>query len=182
MPPLPPLDPSNTRRLYIVYTSGGVEHNMMLRVAGAISAGTIEDTIDAVALAMAPLMDPTDTVIRVDDCAAGSNIRFPLFPIGYNGTAGSSSPTDQTKSAFISMTGKGTDGRLTRVSFYIMTAANFADTRVALGVVAAPYADWYNSISSNPFGVAFRTIGGAIPTYNNYLNIARSGYWQREFR
>lgn len=182
MAPLPPLDPSNTRRLFIVYTSGGEEHNMMLRVAPAISAGTIEDTIDAVALAMAPLMDPTDNVIRVDDCAAGSNIRFPLFPIGYAGTAGSSTPTDQTKSAFISMTGKGTDGRLTRVSFYIMTAANFNETRVNLGVLGAAYVDWYNAIDNNPFGVAFRTIGGAIPTYNNYINIARSAYWQREFR
>jgi hypothetical protein len=182
MAPLPPLPPESTRRAYIIYTSGGIQHTLMLRVPAGISAGTLEDALNEVIAAMVALMDPTDSVIRVDDSAAGSNIRFPLFPVAVAGTATAATANDQTRSAFISMTGKGTDGRLTSVSFYCLNSSFFVDTRVALGVAGAEWVDWYNAIDINSYGVAWRTIGGTIPTYNAYLNTAKSAYWQREQR
>jgi hypothetical protein len=154
----------------------------MLRIPAGVSAGTLDDALNEVISFMTPLMAPTDTVIRVDDSAAGSNVRFPLFPVGLAGTAVGAVNTPENRSAFMSMTGKGTDGRLTTVSFYGILMGNFTDVRQALGVVAAPFADWYNSIANNSYGLAFRTIGGAVPTYNAYLNIAKSAYWQREQR
>lgn len=182
MAPLPPLPPESTRRVYIVYTSGGEEHTMSIRIPPGVSGGTLDDYLNEVITAMLPLMSTADTVIRVDDSAAGSNIRFPLFPVGLAGTGGTPTINDQTKSAFMSMTGKGSDGRLVSVSFYYPDAANFADTRVALGVLGTAQTDWYNAVGFSSTGLSPRTIGGASPTWNAYVNIARSAYWQREFR
>jgi len=179
MAPLEPLPPDSTRRAYIVYTSGGEEHTSTIRVPAGVSAGTLDDYLNEVVNAMLPLMSTADTVIRVDESALGSNVRF---PVGLAGTGGTPTINDQTKSAFMSMTGKGSDGRLVSVSFYYPDAANFADTRVALGVLGTAQTDWYNAIAFNTTGMAARTIGGAVPTWNAYVNIARSAYWQREFR
>lgn len=182
MPPLPPLSPDSTRRSYIVYTSGGIEHTCMLRIPAGVSAGTLDDFLNEVITNMLPLMAPADTVIRVDDSALGSNIRFPLFPVGLVGSAGGTFNTPENRAAFITMTGKGSDGRLTSVSFYNLSAGNLTDVRQQLGVVAPQYADWYNSIDLNSSGMSPRTIGGAIPVYNGYINVAKSAYWQRAQR
>jgi len=182
MAPLPPLSPDNTRRAFIRYTSGTRPHTLMLRVPAGISAGTLDDALNEVISTMTPLMAPGDSVIRVDDAAAGSNITFPLFPVGLPGTAGGTVDTPENRSAFMSMTGKGTDGRLTTASLYSLLMGNFTTVRQPLGVIAAPFVDWYNSIAANSYGVAWRTIGGSIPTHNAYLNMAKSAYWQREQR
>jgi len=182
MAPLPPLPPESTRRIYIVYTSGLVEHTQVLRIPPGVSAGTLDDYINEINAAQVPLMDPIDSIIRVDESAAGSNIRFPLFPVGLVGTALSALNNDKTRSAFVSMTGKGTDGRLVKTSFYCLQAEGFVDTRQPLGVVAAVWADWYNAVAFSTTGLAPRTIGGAVATWNAYINTALSAYWQRENR
>lgn len=182
MAPLPPLPPDNTRRGFIVYTSGGEEHTTCLRIPTGVSLSTVEEYFEEVIAAMLPLMSTTDSVIRVDEAAAGSNIRFLLIPSGATGTGGTPTLNDQTRSAFMSMSGKGNDGRLVTCSFYYPDAANFADTRVALGVLGTAQTAWYNAIGFNSSGMRPRTIGGGIPVWNAYVNIARSAYWQREFR
>jgi len=182
MPPLPPLSPDNTRRAYIRYTSGTRPHTLMLRIPAGVSAGTLDDALNEVISYMTPLMAPADSVIRVDESAAGSNVTFPLFPVALVGTAGGTVDTPENRSAFMSMTGKGTDGRLLTHSFYSLLMGNFTTVRQPIGVIAAPFADWYTSIDANSYGLAFRTIGGAVPTYNAYLNMAKSAYWQREQR
>lgn len=182
MAPLPPLPPESTRRAYIVYTSGGIEHTMTIRIPAGVSAGTLDDYLNEVIAAMVPIIDTTDTVIRVDESAAGSNIRFLLFPVGLNGTKTGNAYNDATRSAFVSITGKGSDGRLTAMSFYSLNASFFVDTRVPLGVVNAEYADFYNAVTQSSTGMQPRNIGGAIVGWKNYFNTAKSGYWQREQR
>jgi len=182
MAPLDPLPPESTRRGYIVYTSGGEEHTTQLRIPPGVSEGTVQDYFEEVFLSMLPLMSTTDSVLRVDQSASGSNIRFPWIPVNMPGTGGTPTLNDQTRSAFMSMTGKGSDGRLVAVSFYYPDAANFADTRVSLGVLGTAQTDWYNAVGFSSSGMSPRTIGGAVPTWNGYVNIARSAYHQRKFR
>jgi hypothetical protein len=182
MPPLLPLPPDSTRRVYINYTSGTIAHTLSLRVPAGVSAGTLDDALNEVIEAMRPIMDPEDSVLNVEESALGSNVRFPLFPVGLAGTGSGWDPGDINNSAFVGMSGKGTDGRLVNLAFYNLQAANFQDTRIALGVISAAYADFFNSIAANSTGLAWRTIGAAVPSWNQYFNVARSAYWQREGR
>jgi len=182
MAPLEPLPPDSTRRVYINYESGTIGHTMMLRVPAGVSAGTLDDALNEVIEAMRPIMDPGDNVVDVEESAAGSNIRFPLFPVGLPGTGSGWDAGDINNSAFVGMSGKGTDGRLTVVRFFNLQCANFQETRVAIGVISAAYVDFYNAIDANSFGLAWRTIGGTVPTYHAYFNIGRDAYWQRKGR
>jgi hypothetical protein len=182
MPPLLPLPPDSTRRVYINYTSGTIAHTLSLRVPAGVSAGTLDDALNEVIEAMRPIMDPEDSVLNVEESALGSNVRFPLFPVGLAGTGSGWDPGDINNSAFVGMSGKGTDGRLVSLAFYNLQAANFQDTRIALGVISAAYAGFFNSIAANSTGLAWRTIGAAVPSWNQYFNVARNAYWQREGR
>ena len=182
MPPLPPLPPESTRRAYINYTSGTIGHTLSLRVPAGVSAGTLDDALNEVIEAMKPIMDPEDSVLNVEESALGSNVRFPLFPVGQAGTGSGWDPGDINNSAFVGMAGKGSDGRLVTLAFFNLQAANFQETRVNLGVISAAYATFFNSIAANSTGLAWRTIGGAVPSWKQYMNIGRNAYWQREGR
>jgi len=181
MPPLPPLDPANTPRGYIQYTSGGITHHMSFRTDVGGTFIDITNMANDIVPTMLPLMDPGDSVLTLEASNAGSNIRFPLLAYGLPGTAVGGVNNELNRTAALSVTGKSTGGRIVSATLFTILAGAYVDTRLPIGVVASNVADWYAEVTDNS-SYKLRAIDGNFVTWNGYINVSRNAYWQREQR
>lgn len=177
-----PVDPKNTQRAYLHYTSGGLPHTASFRFADAVSLSDMAAAVNNIGSFMFPLMDSADNILSGEYSAKGSNIRFPLPGITTgNGTAVGGVNNEINRTVSLSITGKGLTGHIACYQFFTILGAAYTDTRLPYATLASNVQDWIDSIrSAEPVNVV--DIDLQDISWNGYMNVARNAYWQREQR
>ena len=173
-----PLPDNGTPRLYIDYTSGGQRHTMDIRLAAGSTTADAVSAYAAIVPAMVDLMPLTDSVVGARFSASGSNLSFPL-PVASEAGTNVDVPDPDNKPSFVSVTGRDALGRRVRVTFfsaYFDTSAYGFRLDNPTGLEAA----LHNAITGAT--VDARTISGAVPVWNPYLNVGSNAYFQRKAR
>lgn len=182
-----PLDPNNTRRLYIDYEVDNVPHEMQIRLNGTAS---VVDTLDNLyyILDFCKGFLPTSWLITgVRLSAAGSNISVPfdysasdLF--GFVGTNGAAW-VDVNHPRQLTWVGRSeTTGRRVRLSIYgavFNTPGNF---RFGPGEVVFSSAEVIAALNLAATAGQFVTIDGSRPRWYPYVNVNFNSYWETERR
>lgn len=174
---LGPLPANNTSRVFIDYTAGGQKHTAEIRLPSGSSQATAETAAAHMAPLMAPFLWNTDSVYGARFQLAGSNVSF---PISFTPVAGLQTPTDpDRKPNFISFTGRSLDGR--RVRFTLFTPAEDIDAVGYRDTTPSSYAlAILNGLKHA--NVNARSISGANPYWNSYVNSGVNAYYQRKMR
>lgn len=173
-----PLAPNSTARVYIDYTSGGQAHAMQLRFDdGTISDWAVE--VNEVIADMLPMMYSTDSVLGARYSPQGSNLSFPLP--GVTGGAGANITTldPDLKPNFVSFTGRSTDGREVRVTFF-SPVFNLKDTGYREPITTGDVATLFATIVGLEPNAT--TISGGQPIWHTYANYGSNAYYQRKAR
>lgn len=178
--PLPPLDPDNTPRGAVAYTSGGIGHLMEWRMPIGSTVEQMETKAQDLANLLAPFMAIGDSATGAFRWVAGSNISIPVTITPVAGTATAPTRTDQTDAACISYTGRSTDGRKVRITIFSQIFDAVKTTRFPLAGAPSVYQDFMDELESNDTPTA--TISGAVPLWKQYVNVRRNSYWQNQGR
>ena len=180
-----PLPEDNTARYLIRYTSGGLPHVCQLRLDDSNPFTDITPYLESVVDAMLPIMATTDAVQSVDWIPQGTNISQP-YPHDFSaaGVAGGTVDNAENRTAFLSLTGKDSNGHQVRVTFFNLIAGNFVDYRQPIGVVNPLIADWWAAVTATPVGppVEALTVAGVRPYWKSYVNIGQNSHFQRKQR
>lgn len=175
--PVTPLPPSNTRRYFLDYSVGGIQHTLTCRTTGTVSAGTAAVAIDGFLSAFGTTLHEL-TVIGFRISAAGSDVSLPVnWPEA--DTYGTGALTGANRARFSSITGRSTAGRKARVDLY--------------GLKENPNASWrflptdftWVSAAITALGATtgcFTAIDGLPVDWHAYVNINMNDHWVDEFR
>lgn len=183
--PLPPLPANNTVRVWIKYTSVGIDHEFMFRLPDFAAVGDAAAVADDVADILALRMSNTDSLLSARWSPAGAAFSVPITFTPRTGTLTQSTWPQDPESTELAMTGRSyTDGR--KVDWYLFTGQQTtswpADNRYNPGesaVIDTFRTNWTNLINSAPAPARqIVTISGTIPSVNAYVNIRQNGYWQ----
>lgn len=189
--PLLPVPDNATARLYLDYTSLGVEHTLLIRPARELSINEQGVMANAWASAMSTRMVNTDSVFAVRYSAALTNFSTPITysPIpGALAVAGNLWDEDP-ESAFLSLTARSTTtGRNCRWNFFFPTATTTwpSDNRYGPGEAAVIDTFRTNITQLITFGspapVPAVCADNTFVAVKGYVNIGKHGYWQRKQR
>lgn len=176
-----PLDPKNTPRASIQYTSGGLAHDLDVRFHSDTVPADALESVNTIIEAMLACMDGSDSVYGAEWIPEGTNISQP-FPGALTGVGTNSGGvlTDQSRSAAISMTGKSNDGRKVRVMFFSIHLNGSTETRYTRSALPANFEAWTDVIA-DPDNL-LTTISGAEPSWKGYANVSRNAHFQRKQR
>lgn len=173
-----PLPDNNTAVLFMDYTSGGQKHTAEVRLPSGATSGSATVAAGVMAIVMKALLFPGDSITGARFRQAASSVSFPLTFSAVVGTQ-AGTPDDDNKPNFVSWTGRSTDGR--RVRFTVFTRAvqpvlqGWRDTTPSAGEAAVLAALMDNDVDA-------RTISGAAPIWNSYVNYGANAYYQRKAR
>lgn len=183
--PLPPLPDNNTVRVWIKYTSVGVEHDFMFRLPSFATAGDAAFVADGMADILITRMSNTDSCLNARWSPALSNFSVPIAFTTRPGLLVQSTWAQDPESTELVMTGRSySDGRRVAWQFFTgqQTTAWPADNRYNPGespVIDTFRINFTNFVESGPSTARqVVTIGESIPTVNAYVNIRQNGYWQ----
>ena len=184
---IPPLPASNTPRLFLDYTSMGIQHTVQFRVDGG--SFDVAAFLDPVVDAMRALMRIDDAIQVVRFADEGSDVTFPVATFGLNGTASNASAIqDDPESVFISCPFRGLpSGRKGRYDFFFPVNLIPADAnnRFPFNSIEAlaPLEDAIQSlVDVGVGGIHLVDISSSRILLNQYWNRAKSAYWQRRQR
>lgn len=185
-----PLPPSNTPRIFVVYTSMGKEHTCEVRLNVAFNASSWAALAQDVATINSLRMRISDTSIRAEYSPANSGIRFPLAHTAVPGTIADDQFWGQDpESTQLTICGKGSvTGRRWRYTLFspVRTGSWPGTNRYNPG--ASPVIDtWQQNVKNlvnggGSTGIVLTTIGLDKPIVYDYVNISQNAYWQREQR
>lgn len=173
-----PVDPSNTARVFVVYTTNGDQHTVSARYDSELMtpADAVAVMSDLFTAAAGSLYETT--IDRAEHSEVGSNVRLPVTWSG-DATYGSGTSTAQDRDNLWSWTGKSEDGRRFRLELLgIKTTVpgNFRQARAA-----ANLADAVLTILEGVTPI-FLTITGGTPIFNQYANAGDSDVWKQNHR
>lgn len=173
-----PLPDNLTARLFIEYTSMGVAHTMLVRLEPSATAADAALVYADITTILKARMDTDDSFTGARFSAAGGNLSFPMPVSAVSGTA-AYSPTDDRRAFFYSWTGRGTDGRDAKVSFFSPVYGTEGNYRLDPGddAVFGAMATYLNASSEEIVAVS-----GAPTVWHTYVNMGVSAYWQRKLR
>lgn len=187
--PLPPLPDNNTARVWIKYTSVFVEHEIMFRLP---SFSTPTDAVAFAAAASNVLkerMRDLDSFLSARYSAAGTIFSVPIAFTTVAGVVSSGVWAQDPESVELSFTGRSfADGR--HGAWYFFTAVPTpswpAKNRYLPGEAAVIDSFRANVTDLIEHGdtpaTQVVTIGGSIPTVNQYVNIRFNAEWQTSQR
>lgn len=181
-----PLAPNLTKRLFVDYTSGGVTHTLLLRFVDGTTDSAAIFTAQGLAGDLSPFMNANDSFFRARVSEAGTDFSLPVPWVTVVGTGVGAGFVEDADSAFVSVCGRTGGGRRWRADFFTIAKITTdwpADNRYSPG----------ESTNADDIVQAFRTAADvASPTIlgidglplivYDYLNIAKSAYWQRQQR
>lgn len=183
--PLPPLPDNNTVRVWVKYTSVGVEHELMVRLP-EFSVNTDATAVAAsVGAVLVTRMSNTDAVLSARYSPAGSTFSVPVAFTPVVGSLVQSTWPQDPESTQLTLTGRSfTDGRDVSWTFFTgqQTPTWPADNRYNPGEAAVidTFRANFTALVASPSSPERQivTISGTIPTVNSYVNIRQNGYWQ----
>lgn len=173
-----PLPETNTPRAYIDYTSGGVPHTAQLRFPDSATPASTLEQRNAVAEAMLDCMDTTDSITGHRWSNDGTNVSNPVDGLTGPGTVSGFTINNVTRAAFVSFTGRSSDGRDVKFTLFSPIGSTYTLNRVPLASAGAALNALYDEVTANDGEVV--TISGLSPLWNAYVNTRRNSYWQRQ--
>lgn len=178
MPVLPPLAANNTNRMFIKYTSGGVQHEAVIRLMQSAAQDKATALFNALLPKLQAITFTTDSIIGARWQGFGSLFSFPMAVTGGAGTlAGTGSKGQHPE--FVSWTGRSGDGRRVRFTWFTQAMdVPAGDYRVEQPGTA--YTDIRAILADQLHQVV--TISNQFPVWNTYLNYGVNSYFQRKIR
>jgi len=178
--PLPPLEPSNTARIQVLYTSGEFEHTAEIRVATTPSESSAAATAQALADLMGPAMATGDSTFEARLIPEGTNVYTALAHTPVDGSGAATGEVDVRESAFISFTGRSNDGRRTRFTLFTQRVGGIAKFRQSYSEAASVFTDILDFLGEQSPVVT--TISGAESHWHQYVNFGFNSHFQRKQR
>lgn len=173
-----PLPVSNTKRVWLEYTSEGKQHEMVGRFVVGISDADAVAAMRAIALQCANYMKTTDSFHSARVAQSGSNLSFPVAFASVTGLNAGAVANGQEPN-FISWVGRSTGGRRVRLTYFDPFTEPGESYRWPEGSTA-PY-DNVLDILRDPL-MGFAAIDGQPAIWNSYYNTGTNAYWQRKQR
>lgn len=174
-----PLDPANTARWRLIYSVGGHQHAMQMRVdATNPSQSTVEQGYQLLLTDLSITLWAV-TFVRLEFAAVGSNIFNPVTSTLTGTIAGSGAPGQEQSIRQISFVGRSITGRKNRVFVYGYKD-DLTDNMRITPAETAEVAAAINRI--NGFLHLFVGIDSVKPTYNQYVNVNVNKYWTKQIR
>jgi len=177
------LPANNTPRLVLHYTSAVYEHTLTLRFEDGSDPEAQASVAEALMDDLAPY---SNAFVSAETIAAGADFSVPIALDFPTGTWAGAAYLEDPESAFISVTGRSDGGHKVRWELFtvcklydpwpLTNRVPVGETGIAATIVAA-FEDACSSVSA-----PVRAIDGGQVTVHQYLNFAKSGYWQRAQR
>lgn len=177
--PLTPLAPENTERWRLVYSVGGHDHNLVMRVDNTgVSQTTVEAGYSQLLGDLSPLLYLL-TFVRLEHAAVGSTIFNPVTTTLTGTLAGTGTPSQEQSTRQISFVGRAVTGRKARAFVY----GYKVDTDENMRVTPAETAEIGTAINRiNGYLHLFVAIDGIKPTFSQYVNVNYNKHWTKEVR
>lgn len=173
-----PLNPNNTERWFLDYTTCGEEHTLLMRAGLPITAADATAALDTFLDAFGTTIQQL-TVNGLRRSLAGQNISLPQ-PWTGAATYGSGVGGHAVTAQYVDFVGRSTGGRRVRVAvFGYTTPVTNNDYRITEAEQAAigEVLDFLNSTEG-----VFVAIDGNGVLWQQYANTGFNAYWQREIR
>lgn len=188
-----PLDPTNTARVYIDYTSAALQHTLIIRMGLGATAGEASVLAASAADVLRTRMSMTDSFLAARFSDKASHISLPIAFTPIAGAldlqGGAAAWAEDPESAFLCLVGRGqTSGRRVRWEFFTTIRTPLWPTTNRYNLGASPVIDtfrlnWANLVESGAISATqIVTIAGDRPIVYGYVNIAKNSYWQRKQR
>lgn len=185
---MPDFNPNNTSRIWVTYTSVGIEHEMLFRAALPNVDTTFVSTVQSICSAMADVMRQDDAFTSARYADVGSDFSFPIPWTVIDGTATNTLSQGDPESRFVSFLGR--DNFVgARVRFELFSGSNilYTDTnnRFAAGDIAeldAIVAALTTAATVPLTNARLTTISKGQPIFYSYINSGWNSYWQRKQR
>lgn len=186
-----PLPDNGTPRLFLDYTSLGVEHTLLLRPAVELTVSEQGAMANAWAAVLGAKMLNTDSIYAVRYSPQGANFSLNLLytPVPGALPANTTIWDQDPESVFLSWTARSTTtGRRGRYTLFTPVRSTTwpLDNRYSPGedaVIDALRTNVTNLVGFGTTGVAPLTaIDGTFQSVYAYTNIGLNAYWQREQR
>lgn len=172
------LPQSNTDRYYLDYLADTVNHTLVMRTQSVVTDAEAITCLDDLLTSLTGVMSGI-TIVNFRFSAAGSNVTNDI-PWTADTEYGPGFSNRSNAPNFVSFTGRSADGRRTRVDLYGIVFAPDSNYRVEAAddtSIAAALA-----VIGNTSDGCFMSISGATPTWHQYANVSRSGYWVEQLR
>lgn len=178
-----PTPDTSTFKIWVAYTHGGLNHELLLRY-------TTNPTVDPATLtainniinAMLDCLDTNDEVVSARYATPGAAFSLPLAGVTTGpGTLTPGTDTQETLATFAGISGRSTGGVNNTYHLFCPAAGPFNEYRLSTGVVPSPLIDWYNTmIAASPRPLV--AIDGNTQIWKGYMNFGQNAYWQRRQR
>lgn len=173
-----PLNPNNTQRFWLRYTSKLVEHELEFRLNETKTAADGATAATALANALKTFLPTADSFLSLRRSAPGSNLSFPVAFTPIAGT-NSTAAADDNIPSFLSIVGRSALGRRVRMTVfspYDYNDPNYRINRSESGGIDA----WLDVVEDPSYG--FVAVDDVNVIWNQYGNVGYNAYWIRERR
>lgn len=181
-----PLPPNSTMRIWLDYTSGGIQHSLQTRFLGDDpSTVGITQRLTALGDALQGVMSDEDTIVGWRYSLALSNFSFPFEgPVGGAGLLAGGVVNPESQACFVASSGRSTGGRRVRMTVFTVAATGFTAYRLTRSGLAANFQELFDVLTDaiGTPGEDQVAVDGNPVLWNQYLNIGQNAYWQRESR
>lgn len=180
-----PLPTNNTGRVWIDYTSGGIEHSLLLRFDAEINGNTtVVARVNAIITAMQGAMWSSDAVIGARYSEQGSVVSLPLVTNTGAGSVTAGTPNPESNAGFVGVSGRSTGGRQYHADFFTQVTYTLATYREDAGALPSELSDFFLAFDDNVGqGAATLVAVDALQVvFKQYVNIGQNAYWQRAQR
>jgi len=190
-----PLPQNSTNRLFLDYTSRGIEHTAVFRPAGDLFGSDITTWAQSIAELMAFVMCTDDSVTSARYSETGTNFSL---PVPFTPEPGIRDPSGFTwaedpESAFVTVPLRSqSTGRRGRLCMF--TAYRFGNLSVPWpsnnrfdpgeNTIVDNWIATLKDLSqgASPYITGLVVIDGSFPVLYDYLNISKNAYWERKQR
>lgn len=176
---------TTTGRYFLDYTTGRIEHTLMVRYRGATpDFAQVGQELGALLGQLAAGLPATWRPVRARYADEGSDVTLPIaMPAvlaNVVGTNGAALPAADEPREHIYVGRSPTTGRRVRLSIYGLLGPTPANYRLGPGETGATLAGVFNTLNGSPD--VFLTVDGSKPTWYSYLNVNYNSYWERRAR
>lgn len=178
--PLTPLPASNTKRYFIHWTAGGLEHFTQCRVS--------DDTDNAFAVAflqndltiLLPALGDNVVIDGLEVAANGSDIRNPVSGWTVLSGTGGTDVVGQQRARSFSLRGRSTSGRKWKALFWGFIAALQPDFELALADQSTAQSDFQTQVQERTN--QWLAIDGTKPIVRTNFLEDYNDHWEKELR
>lgn len=178
-----PTTDDSTYRVWVSYTYGALQHELLLRFTTNPASDTATLTkINNIITTMLDCMSSNDGVTGARYSTPGATFSLPLTGVTIDvGTLTPDTATQEDLATFGGISARSFGGVNNTYHLFCQAAVPFNEYRLNIADVPSPMVDWYNEMSSiSPRPLA--AIDGDTQLYKGYMNFGQNAYWQRRQR